>query len=189
MRAFIAIGLPARIKNTLTEIQHKLNTGEFKVNWVKPQNLHLTLKFLGDISPEQLEQIKTTVEKITDNSGRFKVKLGKLGVFPDLRTGRIIWAGAEEVPSGLKQLVERLEAELIESGIPKELRPFCAHITIGRIKSCPLPSVLQKTLDRIEMNVSGPGEFNCEKVILFESRPGPGGPVYTALKELNLKIS
>ncbi|MCK9430280.1 MAG: RNA 2',3'-cyclic phosphodiesterase [Candidatus Omnitrophica bacterium] len=189
MRAFIAIELPAKIKDALIGIQHKLNTEKIRISWVKPQNLHLTLKFLGDISPEQLEKIKTTAKKIADNSGGFKVKLRKLGVFPNLRAGQIIWVGTDEAPSSLKQLAQQLETGLAESGIPKELRPFCAHITIGRIKNRPAASDLQKALDRVKINTSDPGEFNCEKVILFESTLGPGGPVYTALKELNLKIT
>jgi len=190
MRAFIAIELPAKIKDALSEIQNKLKNENLKTSWIEPQNLHLTLKFLGNLPIEKLEQIKKIAAATIKASPGFKVKLECLGVFPDLRAGRIIWVGANQPPLELKQLVKQLEGQLTETGIPKENRDFCAHITIGRIRNCLSPSNLGKALDKIAMDMPDYDfEFNCGRITLFESTLGPAGPTYTALKEFNLKTA
>jgi len=190
MRAFIAIELPVKIKDSLSDIQNKLKNENLKVSWVKPQNLHLTLKFLGDIPFEKLEQIKKITEAAIKASPGFKVKLEGLGVFPSLRAGRIIWVGVNQPPPELNQLAEQLEEKLTETGIPVENRDFSAHITIGRIRNCPSPSHLEKALSKIEMDMPGyDWEFNCERISLFESTLCPAGPTYTPLKEFNLKTA
>ena len=188
MRAFIAIDLPGKIKDSLAEIQGKLKTVLPKVNWVKPENLHFTLKFLGEISPGQLSNIEKIAEEITNSTADFKIKLTTFGVFPATHIARIIWIGAQ-LPLALKQLVERLEAKLAESGLPKEQRPFKAHITIARIKNPLNPADLERTLDQVRTDLVYTNlEFNSGEITLFQSTLGPGGPTYTALKKLNLRI-
>ncbi|MBU0548560.1 MAG: RNA 2',3'-cyclic phosphodiesterase [Candidatus Omnitrophica bacterium] len=185
MRTFIAIELPIEIKNSLSKIQEKL-TQTLKISWVKPQNLHLTLKFLGDISPKQLNKIRQIITEITKTTSDFKIKLETLGIFPNAHAARIIWIGANQLPLELKQLTERLETRLAESGIPQEQRFFCAHITIGRIKSHFIPSDLKKAFDKVENDVTGANwEFDCKEITLFESTLGPDGPTYIALERLN----
>jgi len=189
MRAFIAIELPAEIKDSISRIQEKLKAEPFKINWVKPQNLHLTLKFLGDTSPEQLNRIKQIISGITKIPG-FRIKLNTLGVFPDMAATRIIWIGDNQPPLELKQLAEQLEIKLEISGIARQERPFNAHITIGRIKSRLLLSDLQNVIDKIKRDKEGRNwEFDCDKVTLFESTLGPGGPAYTILDQFNFKIN
>jgi len=187
MRAFIAIELPIEIKDTLARIQEELKAQLPKVSWGKPQNLHLTLKFLGDISPKQLCDIKHITAEITKATVGFKIRLEDLGVFPNVHAARIIWIGTNQPPLELKQLAEQLETRLIESGIPQQGRPFCAHITIGRIKSRLIPSNLQKALNKVENDVDCANwEFDCREIVLFESALGPSGPTYTAIEKLNL---
>ncbi|MFA6130049.1 MAG: RNA 2',3'-cyclic phosphodiesterase [Candidatus Omnitrophota bacterium] len=189
MRAFIAIELSAGVKDSISRIQEKLKTEPLKINWVKPQNLHLTLKFLGDISPEQLSRIKQIISGITKTPG-FRIKLNTLGVFPDMAAARIIWIGDNQPTLELKQLAEQLEIKLEISGIARQPKPFSAHITIGRIKSRLLLSDLQKVIDKIKRDMEGTNwEFDCSKVTLFESTLGPGGPAYTMLDQFNLKIN
>ncbi|MDD5408560.1 MAG: RNA 2',3'-cyclic phosphodiesterase [Candidatus Omnitrophica bacterium] len=189
MRAFIAIEIPDEIKDSLSRIQEKLKAEPFKVSWVKPQNLHLTLKFLGDISLGQLSETKQIISGITKTSG-FGIKLNTLGVFPDMAEARIIWVGDDQPPLELKELAEQLEIRLSVSGIPRQQRPFNAHITIGRIKNRLLLSDLQKVTDKIKKDMEGTSwKFNCSKVTLFESKLGPGGPTYTVLDQFNLKIN
>ena len=174
---------------TLT-LRTGLDNDRESINWVKPQNLHLTLKFLGDISPEQLNGIKEIIIEITKTVAGFKIKLEAAGVFPNLNTARIIWVGADQPPPELKQLVQQLETRIAETEIPWEQRDFRAHITIGRIKNRLNPSDLKNTLDNLEKNVTGANwEFDCRKITLFESSLGPGGPTYTALDQFNLKIT
>jgi len=217
MRAFIAIGLPAEIKNTLSEIQENLKIEQLKllsseilpssrgrmsnlrakednsrksISWVKPQNLHLTLKFLGDISSVKLNEIKQAITEITKTAPGFKVRLEAAGVFPGLHAARIIWIGADQAPLALNQLAEELETRLSASGIHREQRDFRPHITIARIKTRLNPSDLKKAVDKIGENLAEASwEFDCREITLFESALGPTGPTYTILDQFNLKIT
>jgi RNA 2',3'-cyclic 3'-phosphodiesterase len=189
MRAFIAIELPIEIKDALSKIQEKLKAPLPKVIWGKPQKLHFTLKFLGNITPEQLYTIKQITAEITKAAAGFKIKLGHLGVLPDWQAARIICIGANQPPLELKQLAEQLEIRLAESSLPLEERPFYAHITIGRIKTQLIPSDLRKSLDKVENDLSCANwEFDCREIVLFESALGPGGPTYTALEKFKLRM-
>jgi 2'-5' RNA ligase len=187
MRAFIAIELPIAIKDALSKIQDKLEAEKLQINWVKSQNLHLTLKFLGDISSEQLIQIKQLITEITKTASGFKIKLETLGVFPNAHAPRIVWIGTNQPPLELKQLAQQLETRLPVSGIPREGRSFHAHITIGRIKSRLIPSDLEKAFDKVEKDViNASWELECGRITLFESTLGPGGPTYTVLGKFKI---
>jgi len=190
MRAFIAIELPANIKDTVSKIQDRLKTNLPKVSWVKPNNLHLTLKFLGEVSSQQLDDInQITAETVKTITG-FEIKLDSLGAFPNPAFARIIWIGSQQLPKPLEQIVEQLETRLAGLGIPKEERPFRAHITIGRIKHHLNPSDLEKAIAQIKNDLVNQNlEFNTRGITLFESTLGKGGPTYTALKETNFKIT
>lgn len=184
MRAFIAIELPANIKDSVLKIQDKLKIALPKVSWVKPENLHFTLKFLGEISDKQQESINQIIREVAGTITDFKIKLESLGAFPNVSRARIIWVGSEQVPEELKQIVEQLETKIAKLGIPKEERPFRAHITIGRIKHNLIPSVLEKEVGKIN-NL----EFNARGITLFQSTLGRLGPTYTALRETSFKIT
>ena len=189
MRAFIAIQLPPGIKDALAGLQRKLKTKEIQISWVKPQNLHLTLKFLGNIQPVKLIEIEATLEGIIKNSAGFRIQLETLGAFPSVRAGRIIWVGARRVAPELKTLAGLIETGLEKTGIPKEKRAFSAHITIGRIKRIPPGFNLQDIFDKAGNLPGALGwELNCQKVVLYESRLSPGGADYREIKEFNFKI-
>lgn len=216
MRAFIALELPNGIKDRLSGIQEKLKiefftplsgeiltrsaktlnfrtkiyTRQGNISWIKPQNLHLTLKFLGDILPAQLNEIKRTIRKISEASFGFKIKLIDAGVFPNLTTGGIIWIGNQEAPGELKQIVERLETGLSLLGIKKEKRDFRAHITIGRFKIVNPVNSLQVICEKLRIVLSDQDlEFDCGKITLFSSTLAASGPAYKILDEFNLKIT
>jgi len=183
MRAFIAIVLPLNIKGALLRIQGKLKAILPKISWTKQENLHLTLKFLGEISPEQISNIKQIIAEITKTTAGFKIKFETLGVFPNITRPRLIWTGTNQVPSELKQIVERLELKLAESGIPKENRLFCNHVTLGRIKNNINPIELEKALNKVRGDLVNENfEFDAGRITLFKSTLGPPtGPTYTAL--------
>jgi len=217
MRAFIAIELPTEIKDALSGIQENLKIEQFKllsseilpglrgkmgnlrakvdngresISWVNPQNLHLTLKFLGEISCKQLNEIKQIIAEIVKTSPGFKIKLEAAGVFPDLHAARIIWIGDNQTPLELKQITQQLEIRLADSGIPREQRDFRPHITIGRVKSRLIPSDLKKALEKIEKDITEAGwKFDCREITLFESILGPAGPTYRILDQFNFKIT
>jgi len=185
MRAFIAIDLPAEIKAALAKIQNRLKTSLPKINWVKPENLHLSLKFLGDISLNQLEDIRQVIEEITKTACPVQIKLETPGVFPSPALAKIIWLGTEQLPDRLKQLVEELDSKLCQIGFAREKRPFQAHITIGRIKHNIITAdlkkelgLLEKELDNLDLSFTLPG------LTLFQSVLGRQGPTYSILSEV-----
>ena len=152
MRAFIAIDLPTNIKNKLSKIQDKLKDNFAQINWVKPQNLHLTLKFLGEITSEQSSAINRIIAEISQTIIPFKIKLDDLGAFPNLHNPRIIWVGISQDVYA-QQIAELLETKIADIGIAKGSHPFAAHITIGRIKSPILGSDLENELRKIKENL------------------------------------
>ncbi|MFA4854491.1 MAG: RNA 2',3'-cyclic phosphodiesterase [Candidatus Omnitrophota bacterium] len=189
MRAFIAIELPASIKDALSKIQDELKAVLPKVNWVKPQNLHLTLKFLGEISPGQLDAIKHIITEVSQGTAVFKIKLDDLGVFPDLRQARTIWIGINQ-DTIAKQIAGLLETKVAGIGIAKEKREFSSHITIGRIKIPLNPVDLERELKKAKNDVVYANmEFNTGGITLFKSVLGPAGAAYTVLKEANFTIT
>lgn len=190
MRAFIAIKLPSDIKNAISKMQDKLKAGLPEVSWVAPVNLHLSLKFLGEISPKQLENINQITAKTIETITGFKIKLESLGAFPNVACARIIWVGSGQAPKALGQIVEQLETKLAKLGIPKEGRPFRAHITIGRIKGRLDPGDLEKGINQVKNDMLYENlEFNALGITLFRSTLGKDGPVYTVLKEIDFKIT
>jgi len=189
MRAFIAIELPARVRDDLSKIQDALKAALPKVSWVKPQNLHLTLKFLGDISPHQLEEIKRIINELSLEFALFKIKLDDLGVFPGLHQARIIWTGISQ-DILIKQLAGSLETKLAGIGIAKEKRDFTSHITIARVKNPLDPADLERELKKAKNDlVYANLGFNAEGITLFESVLGAGGAVYTVLEKANFRIT
>ena len=189
MRAFIAVELPATIKDSLSRIQNELKTGLPKAGWVKPQNLHLTLKFLGDISPRQLAEIKNIIAEASREIPSFKIKLDDLGAFPGLRQARIIWIGISQ-DTLVKQLAGSLETKLAGIGIAKEKRDFSSHITIARVKIPLDPADLDRGLKKAKNDlVYANLEFNAGGITLFESVLGPGGPAYTVLEKADFRIT
>jgi RNA 2',3'-cyclic 3'-phosphodiesterase len=186
MRAFIAIELPANIKNDLTKIQDKLKISLPKINWVKPANLHLSLKFLGEISSSQLEPIVQIITEIIKTTPPFEIDLETLGVFPNYRAARVIWIGTDQPPIPLKQLAEQLETNLFAIGLPKEEHPFRTHITLGRVKNPLIPEDLKKGMEKVKNDRADKNfgfKFKIEGITLFQSLLSPGGPIYSIIKK------
>ena len=188
MRAFIAIKLPLDIQNTLAQIQDKLKTTLPQIAWTKPANLHLSLKFLGEISLAQLQTTQRIIAEIVSKTLPFEIKLETLGVFPDYRRARIIWIGTDQAPLELKLLAGQIEAKLSQSVSTESQHPFQAHITLGRVKKPALALILKKELKKIEDSYpDGDLKFNTKGVTFFQSVLGPGGPTYSILKELTFQ--
>ncbi|MFA5351315.1 MAG: RNA 2',3'-cyclic phosphodiesterase [Candidatus Omnitrophota bacterium] len=187
MRTFIAIELPQEIKEKLSELQARLKQSEADVKWVEPENIHLTLKFLGEIGEDKLPKIIEIIESTTQNTKQFRLSLSSLGAFPRVEFPRIIWIGINKGDKETVLLAKALEEKIEKLGIPGEERPFSSHITIGRVKGPLNKDKLAKTLKQSGDYFSGKDiGFDVTKVTLFKSTLGPGGPVYAALKEVKL---
>jgi len=190
MRAFIAIELPQEIKDYLARLQAKLKKSGADIKWVEPQNIHLTLKFLGDIDDYALDKIKTIIDKDACLKNEFSLNLSELGTFPNITAPRVIWVGINEGSETIKQIAESLNKDITAIGIPQEDREFSCHITIGRSKS----GLNRLQLMQLLKELSGkPQEenlgFTVRKITLFKSTLTAAGPVYEILKEANLKTN
>ena len=182
MRAFIAIEIPSEIRKAALEIQNNLSRRLSKISWTENNNLHLTLKFLGEISEETAEKIKQLILNIAEKTSVFRIKLAAFGVFPSIQQARIIWIGEKNPPEELKWVTEQLELNLEGLGVPKENRAFTCHTTIGRIKSPIDTRSLQDALDNTEEYlVSQNLEFNAQGLTLFKSLLSAKNPTYIPL--------
>lgn len=190
MRTFIAITLPKEIKDRLSAIQEELKNTGAEVKWVKPENIHLTLKFLGEIDEKKLEKIIQATEEAVKDKKPFLAHLGSIGAFPNINFPRVIWLGIEAGDRETKEIAKGLEDKIAKLGIPKEDRPFSSHITIGRTKSGIHRDKLVGTLKKIADDFGKENlEFQVKAITLFKSTLTPKGPIYQALKEANLKTS
>ena len=134
LRAFIAVEIPAGIQSAIAHSTASLKNALPKslVRWVAPQNVHLTLKFLGDVSPANLEQLAEALKVEAASHGMFSMSVGGLGAFPTPRRARVIWIGLE-APPALEALRRGVEAAAAQLGYAPEERPFSPHLTIGRV--------------------------------------------------------
>lgn len=176
IRTFIAVNLNPEIKEYLTSLQTNLNIPETKIKWVEKNNLHLTMKFLGYISLEQTELIKSELKEIASRYSPFVIRLSStIGAFPTYKMPRIIWVGIKEGISELKELYNSIENKLSNKGFPREDKDFSGHITIGRVKFIRDKTNFIQILKRIEVN-----NFTQEvgSIDLMESKLTPSGPIY-----------
>jgi len=190
MRSFIAIEPSLQIKNYLSRIQDKLKTGGIDIKWVNPRDIHLTLKFLGDIEDAILDKITGILEAVSCGKSAFPMRLSSLGAFPDINFPRILWIGIDKGDQKVKEIVKDLEGRTSRLGIPKEEKAFFSHLTIGRArpglnrrKLVEILTILKNEIAKEEL------ESYVTKLTLFKSTLTPQGPIYAILKEANLKIN
>jgi 2'-5' RNA ligase len=189
LRAFIALEIPAGIQNAIAQSTASLRVALPKplVRWVASQNVHLTLKFLGDISSTNLEHLAEKLKMETVSHEMFSMSVGGLGAFPTARRARVIWVGLE-APTALEALQRGVEAAAAQIGYAPEERPFSAHLTIGRVGQNVAASEMQLIRGALEVTKVGTlGTLRVEAVSIFKSDLQPGGAVYTRLYTLPMK--
>jgi 2'-5' RNA ligase len=189
LRSFIAIETPVEIQNAIAQTAAPLKNllPKSLVRWVPPQNAHLTLKFLGDISPANLERLAEVLKAEAASHDVFSISIGGLGAFPNQRRARVIWMGLE-APPALAALQHGVEAAAAKLGYPLEERPFSPHLTIGRVAQTASVSDLQLIRSALESTKVGIlGTIRVQAIHIFKSLLQPGGPVYTVLYTLSMK--
>ena len=184
IRTFIAIDLPDHVLHGIGSVQTGLKRTDLKIKWVRLASMHLTLKFLGDIPSDRIEVIGTALKETVKGIGPFVLEGKAVGVFPDLRRPRVVWAGVCGELEALHGLYERLEQALEDIGFPKEKRRVRAHLTIGRIKGRVKKQVLRAAVEGGKDFLTDP--FDVASVILYQSTLRPQGAVYTKLVEAEL---
>jgi len=186
IRAFLAIEPPEDILQILSRLQEKLKREiSGRISWTKPQSQHLTLKFFGDISTKDTKNICSAVENRIASLSPLKLKIEKIGVFPDARRPRVLWCGVTGDGEKLSALQKQLEGDFEGIGFPGEDRPFRSHLTLGRVKESHGFDGISEALTKYKSFAAG--VFECRQLILFQSKLLPQGAVYTKLAEFTLK--
>ncbi len=180
MRSFIAIEMQS---DGIKEIQNQLRRANADIKFVDFENLHLTLKFLGEIREEVVDDIHSIMEESFDGIRRVNVNLKGVGVFPNLRKIRVVWVGIEDSKEILINMQDRLEENISRLGFRRDKR-FTPHLTIGRVKSAKNKETLVEMIRA--MNDKEIGEISIDRVLLKKSVLTPKGPIYTKLKEVVL---
>lgn len=185
IRTFIAIAIPGDVRAKIAELQFTLKNAGGHVSWPKPENIHLTLKFLGDTDENLINEISNQLNQSVKSISQFKIAIKGVGAFPNLKYPRVIWIGAESEGDQIRHLVSDIEDRIADLGFKKESRPFSAHLTLGRVKEVkgiePIIERLQQT-DNFEA-----GSFPVEEVRLIKSELHPTGAIYTTLKKFEIK--
>jgi 2'-5' RNA ligase len=190
MRTFIAISLPAHIKERLASLQNQLKATGADIKWVEPQNIHLTLKFLGEIDDEKLEKTSSILENVAKDKNSFQIRIYSLGAFPKIISPRVIWVGIDKGDRQTQEIAKALEEKIVKIGIPKEDRAFSSHITIGRTRSGLNREGLVKEMNYLADSFGKENlEFSVNKISLFKSTLTPKGPLYEVLKEAILSAT
>jgi RNA 2',3'-cyclic 3'-phosphodiesterase len=189
IRSFIAIELPGDVKKALTRLQGRFKSGDSgQVKWVEPENLHLTLHFLGNIPTDAVSPIITALEQAAAGTRHFQLDVGGLGVFPDLRRVQTIWVGLAGDLDKLDKLYKDIGANLTPLGHKPETRPFSPHLTIGRVRDFARPeerAALARMIQSAPFNVKY--RVDVTAVDLMKSQLTPRGPIYTKLVSVILK--
>lgn len=182
IRSFVALELSDEVREHLVVLLHRLQRTNATVKWVEPENLHLTLKFLGEVPEERIELVSETLKAVAQATEPFPFTVRGVGGFPDLRRPRVLWVGVEAVQPlmRLQQLVEKAMERL---GFAPEERAYHPHITIGRVKAMVGMEKVREILGEY-VNVKF-GEVFASHLTLFRSDLSREGPTYTPLAKLN----
>jgi 2'-5' RNA ligase len=189
IRSFIAIELPAEVKQALGRVQGKLkNASKASVKWVDPGIMHLTLKFLGNIDTAIIEEITMVMEEAVKGVPPFNITVSGLGVFPDTRRVRVVWVGLSGELEQLNRLQQSLETGLTPLGFAPENRPFSPHLTLGRVRDDAAPYERQE-LGRLISGTDFKEKYtvSVKAINLMKSQLTREGPIYTRIGSVSLK--
>ncbi len=179
IRTFLAIDLPEEIKIQIENIQNRLKTALRGIRWTRPEGIHLTLKFFGNISENQIYNISGIVEKDTVSIRPFTLNISTLGIFPNSKRPRVLWLGIGGSVEILLNLQKEIERDLESIGFKRENRTFKAHLTLGRVKSPKDAKGLSEIIEN--ERVYDTGSFCAGGVTLLKSDLTPQGAIYTKL--------
>jgi len=177
MRTFVAVDISGDIRNRIQGLIDALRRVPSDVRWSRPEGLHITLKFLGEIPIEKVEQVKARLQSLP-SAAPMAIQIAGSGFFPNEGAPRVLWLGIRSGPE-LRELAAGVEKTLAALGIPKEDRAFSPHLTLGRIRGhggLPQLRELLKQQEPLDM-----GSFTATEFFLYESQPAPGGSLYQKL--------
>ena len=184
VRTFVSVPLPASLVEAIHQYQHPLQQYDADVRWVSSDNLHITLKFLGDVDEARLPGMSFALKAALASETSFSAAMEGSGTFPHSGAPRVVWVGLSQGGSRLTRLAHRVDTALAGLGFPAETRPFRPHVTIGRVKT---PRNIRPLLEAIEADPFEGERFSVESVHLMKSVLTPAGPQYSVLNSFKLR--
>jgi RNA 2',3'-cyclic 3'-phosphodiesterase len=185
IRAFIAADIPGDVCRMLAGLQNDVRRYGFRIRWVPTGGLHLTLRFLGDISPLEKDRAAAAVAAAATGCPPFSLQAAGTGVFPGIRRPRVLWAGLDGDVERLQRLAANLETALHAAGFPREKKPYRGHLTLGRFKGAADRTRLETAIRDTAPFRSEP--FPVTRVVLLESRLTADGAIYRRLAAADLE--
>lgn len=182
IRAFLAIDLDDDLKPKINKIINEFKQIDTKIKYVELINLHLTLKFFGEIDTDGLDVLQDSIQKVVSEFKPFKINVKSCGAFPNNNHIKVIWIGIED-DAIIKQLHDKLDNEFKKLGFDKD-KKFSTHLTIGRMKSAKNKNKVKSTIEEFsEVDI---GEMEISKITLKKSTLTPSGPIYEDIKIFEL---
>lgn len=179
-RVFCAVDLPQQSRMRVMEHIARLRTSlpRVQASWSREVNVHLTLKFLGEIPKTSASAFSEAVSRAVEGFAAFPIVLERTGMFPSRREPRVLWIGISDSEGRLAELHSRLEAESARCGFPKEPRPFHPHLTLARLRK---PGDARAVVQAHERLVFDPEEIGVSEVVVIRSELSIAGSKYTVI--------
>ena len=185
MRTFLAIEIEPYIKNKINETQQIIEDCESaKIKYVETENIHLTLKFFGDVDNNKLEEIDDIIIQSIKNYEQYNIKVVNIGAFPNIYHPKVIWTGITDKEKTTIKLIKELDKKFSKIGFKKE-KDYVPHITIGRVKNISNTNKLSQTIKNLKKRYHG--KMKVKKICLKSSQLTPNGPIYENIKEYELR--
>ena len=185
IRTFVAVNIPEAIRAALAEAQGRLRAVPADVSWTALHNIHVTLKFLGEIGESGVARVGRALEAAAAGHAPFAVAVGGFGVFPPKGPPRVLWAGTLEGAAALVSLQASVERALAALAFPREARRFSPHLTLGRVRSPRNAADLVKAA--ADLGSEPLGTFRVDHIDLMRTQLNPKGSIYTVLREVPLR--
>jgi 2'-5' RNA ligase len=189
IRSFIAIELPELVKQELTALESTLKKRCAQVvRWVDPQAIHITLKFLGDVASDRIDEINMAIDEATQGLSPFRLELQEVGAFPNLNRVQVVWVGTKGELDKLAYLQKQIEVNTEQLGFPREERTFTPHLTLGRVRNYTSPDD-RKKLGQIlaQTPFISSQAITVDSINLVKSQLTGAGAIYTRLYASLLK--
>jgi 2'-5' RNA ligase len=181
VRAFLALEIPDEIKEKIMEVEASVGRSGADVKLVEKENLHVTMKFLGDVAPDTIEKVVGVMESVKES--RFPMEVRGTGVFPNPRIPRVVWVGVGKGGDRVVAVFRHLDTEIAKLGFRTE-RDFTPHITIGRVRSPAGRDELLRALDGFKEKPFG--ATVVDRIVLKRSQLTSSGPIYSSIREVEL---
>ena len=188
LRLFVAVDLPGQVREALARLQGGLRSHDLSdLRWVRPQGIHLTLKFLGETPAGRVAAITEALAGAIRGRRRSRLALGALGTFGGRRRPRVLWLDITGDIEHMRELQAAVEEALVEVGFPPEERDFSPHLTLARVPQPGRPGTAERIAQALESVVPPRSEFDVREVVLMRSTLQPGGAVYERLAAFPLE--